>query len=245
MTITLNTVEARVLGCLVEKSITTPDYYPLTVNSIVAACNQKSNRAPIMSVDEETARKTLDALRYEHHIVWEISQAGSRTLKYRHDVAGVIGLTDPELAVICVLLLRGPQTPGELRSRTARMHAFGDVSEILLTLSDLQSEDRGPLVVKLRREPGCREPRFMHRFSDLVDAIADADDEKAGSSISVGEASTDRCEAVGQSYGTASEEGMGRQLAGQIAALQAEIENLRREVNELKENSEKQQPHSN
>jgi len=244
MTIALNTDEARVLGCLVEKSITTPDYYPLTVNSIVAACNQKSNRDPIMSVDEETARKTLDALRYEHHIVWEVSQAGSRTLKYRHDVAGVIGLTDPELTVICVLLLRGPQTPGELRSRTARMHAFGDVSEVLLTLSDLQSEDRGPLVVKLRREPGCREPRFMHLLCGPIDAAVDVDGEEAGSAISVGEASNDRYQAVRQSHAAGSDGSMIRQLAEKIAAMQAEIENLRREVNELKADKEQGQPHS-
>jgi uncharacterized protein YceH (UPF0502 family) len=244
MTIALNTVEARVLGCLLEKSITTPDYYPLTVNSVVAACNQKSNRDPIMSVDEETARKTLDALRYEHHIVWEVSQAGSRTLKYKHDVAGVVGLTDPELTIICVLLLRGPQTPGELRSRTARMHPFGDVSEVLLTLSDLQSEERGPLVVKLRREPGCREPRFMHLLCGEVDGAAgDADVEEPGSAFPIGqETANDRHQAARQFQG--SDGSMVRQLADQLAALQAELENLRREFDEFKANQDQRQPHS-
>ena len=236
---TLNTVEERVLGCLVEKSITTPDYYPLTVNSIVAACNQKSNRDPIMSIDEQTTKKTLDALRYEHHVVWEVSQAGSRTLKYKHDVAGVVGLSDPELSVICVLLLRGPQTPGELRSRTARMVPFADVSEVLLTLSELQSEARGPLVVKLRREPGCREPRFMHLLSGKIDGASAADVDERAPMGPVVEATSDNREVAGQqSNPRSTHDSEIRQLTDQVTALRTELESLRGEFDEFRGNKE-------
>ena len=167
MHIELAPLEARVIGCLIEKQVTTPDQYPLSLNALVNACNQKSNRDPVMSVDELTVQGTLDALSRKH-LVLERSGFGSRVPKYQHLFCntefGSLKLTPQELAIVCELLLRGPQTPGELRGRAGRMAPFGDVSEAEAVLQSFLERESGPLVARLPREPGRRESRYMHLF---------------------------------------------------------------------------------
>src|SRR5215469_13710255 len=167
MRIELDPLEARVIGCMIEKQITTPDQYPLSLNALVSACNQKSNRDPVMSLDEPTVQHTLDALSRKH-LVLERSGFGSRVPKYQHLFCntefGSLKLSPQELAIVCELLLRGPQTPGELRSRASRMASFTDVSEVEAALQALCDRESGPLVARLPREPGRREPRYMQLF---------------------------------------------------------------------------------
>jgi uncharacterized protein len=176
MNILLSPIEARVIGCLIEKQITTPDQYPLSLNALVNACNQKSNRDPVLDLDEATVQGTLDELAKRHFVV-ERSGFGSRVPKYQHRFCntefGTLKLDPRELAVVCELLLRGPQTPGELRGRASRMAAFTDVTEVEATLTRLSSRQEGPFVTRLAREPGRREARFAHLFSGEV-AQADA-----------------------------------------------------------------------
>ncbi|HEY2036115.1 MAG TPA: DUF480 domain-containing protein [Steroidobacteraceae bacterium] len=167
MRIELDFLEARLIGCLIEKQITTPDQYPLSLNSLVSACNQKSNREPVMSLDEPTVQHTLDALSRKH-LILERSGFGSRVPKYQHLFCnteyGTLKFSPQELAIVCELLLRGPQTPGELRSRASRMASFTDVSEVEAVLQSLLERESGPLVAKLAREPGRRESRYMQLF---------------------------------------------------------------------------------
>jgi uncharacterized protein YceH (UPF0502 family) len=171
MNILLSPLEARAIGCLIEKQITTPDQYPLSLNALVNACNQKSNRDPVLELDEPTVQRTLDELAKRHFVV-ERSGFGSRVPKYQHRFCntefGSLKLDPQELAVVCELLLRGPQTPGELRGRASRMAAFADVSEVEATLARLSSRPEGPFVTRLAREPGRREARFAHLFSGEV-----------------------------------------------------------------------------
>ena len=161
MDIQLNDIEARVLGCLIEKELTTPEYYPLTLNSLTAACNQKSNRSPVMSLSDTDVARALDHLRTKH-LGREVYLAGSRVPKYEHKATEVWELTPQEVAVLCVLLLRGPQTPGELRGRTGRMFAFGNLEEVDETLNRLENHSMGQFVTELPRQPGHKENRFMH-----------------------------------------------------------------------------------
>ena len=166
MQIVLTEVEARVLGALVEKDITTPDYYPLSLNALVNACNQKNNRDPVMSLDEDTVRQALEGL-HEKRLAGPASGADSRVTKYEHRMQEVFNFTRGETAVLCVLLLRGPQTPGELRSRTERMHRFEGLDEVESTLQRLI--EREPSLVRiLPRQPGTKESRYMHLFSEDV-----------------------------------------------------------------------------
>jgi uncharacterized protein YceH (UPF0502 family) len=166
MRIELDSLEARVIGCMLEKQITTPDQYPLSLNALVAGCNQKSNRDPVMSLDEPTVQRTLDALSRKH-LVLERSGFGSRVPKYQHLFCnteyGSLKFSPQELAIVCELLLRGPQTPGELRSRAGRMAAFADVSEVEAALENLLAREP-PLLRRLPREPGRRESRYMQLF---------------------------------------------------------------------------------
>lgn len=167
MRIELDPLEARVIGCMIEKQITTPDQYPLSLNSLVGACNQKSNRDPVMSLDEPAVQHTLDALSRKH-LVLERSGFGSRVPKYQHLFCntefGSLKFTAQELAIVCELLLRGAQTPGELRSRASRMASFTDVTEVEAALQSLLERESGPLVARLPREPGRRESRYMQLF---------------------------------------------------------------------------------
>jgi uncharacterized protein YceH (UPF0502 family) len=153
-------VEARVLGCLVEKEITTPEYYPLSLNALLHACNQKSNRDPLMNLDEDAVRQALRALG-EQALARSASGADSRVAKYEHRLAEAFNFTRPETAILCELLLRGPQTPGELRSRAERMHPFEDLSVVHTTLKHLMERDP-PLVKVLPRQAGNKEARYSH-----------------------------------------------------------------------------------
>ena len=163
----LNDVEVRILGCLIEKEATTPDNYPLTVNSLMLACNQKTNRNPVTQHNEETITDALDALR-DKNLVYMNFGGSSRVVKYKHLVPKILNLTYPETAAICVLMLRGPQTPGEIRSRSGRLYSFSGVEQVLETLQQLSSRDT-PLVKDIGCQPGQKESRFAHLLSGEVE----------------------------------------------------------------------------
>lgn len=159
----LTEIETRVLGSLIEKDITTPDYYPLSLNALVNACNQKNNRDPVMSLDENAVRDALSTLQ-EKRLAGPASGADSRVTKYEHRLQEVFNFDRREIAVLCVLLLRGPQTPGELRGRTDRMYHFELLDDVVATLDRLAQREP-PLVLVLPRQPGTKESRYMHLFS--------------------------------------------------------------------------------
>lgn len=165
----LSPLEARVVGCLIEKEITTPDHYPLTLNSLTAACNQKSNREPVLSVSESEVQDTVEGL-INRRLLSDESGFNSRAAKYQHRFCntefGDLRLNEQEIGIVCCLLLRGAQTPGELRTRTNRLCNFTDVKETEAVLEELANRS---LVVKLPREPGKRESRYQHLFSGDVD----------------------------------------------------------------------------
>ncbi len=179
MNIELTPMEARVIGCLIEKQITTPDQYPLSLNALVNACNQKSNRDPVMSVSEAQVQATLDQLNKKHFVL-EKSGFGSRVPKYQHRFCntefGPLKFTPQELAIVCELLVRGPQTPGELRSRAARMAEFTDAAQVEAALESLGNRADGPFVVRLPREPGRRESRYAHLFSGAIAVVPDPEE---------------------------------------------------------------------
>jgi uncharacterized protein len=162
----LTPIEARLIGSLIEKAITTPDQYPLSLNSLTLACNQKSNREPVMELLEAQVQATLDEL-IKKHLVSPVSAMGSRVVKYQHRFCNTqfseLQFNPGELAVICVLLLRGWQTPGELRTRAQRLHEFNDVLEVEKILHQLMNRSE-PLIARLPREPGKRESRYAHLF---------------------------------------------------------------------------------
>lgn len=183
----LSLMEARVIGSLLEKQITTPEQYPLSINAVTLACNQKTNREPVMNLAEHEVQDLLDAL-VKRHYLRTVSGFGNRVTKYEQRFCnsefGDLKLNPAEVAVIATLLLRGPQTPGELRSRAARMYEFADMQEIEQTLEHLASREDGPYVLRLPREPGKRESRYMHLFSgnvetliNVVEAVAPVEDE--------------------------------------------------------------------
>lgn len=221
MKIELSPMEARVIGSLIEKQVTTPDQYPLSLNALVAACNQKSNREPVMSVDEAAVQSTLDSLS-ARHLIMERSGFGSRVPKYQHRLcntqAGTLKLDPLELAIVTELLLRGPQTPGELRTRAARMASFSDGSEVEAALARLSAERQGPearapLVVRLAREPGRRDARYAHLLSGPVTDTAPEGEAELGPEL-------------GRSSGGPLEE--------RIARLEEEVRTLRHELSALK-----------
>lgn len=157
----LSAVEARVLASLIEKQITTPDYYPLTMGSLIAACNQKSNRDPIMQVEEDAVLAALDGLR-EKKAVWQVFLAGNRVTKYRHAFVDVFHVPDEAVPLLAELMLRGPQTGAELRTHVERMRPFADVAAVETVLQGLIEHAEGPFVARLAREPGRREARYGH-----------------------------------------------------------------------------------
>jgi uncharacterized protein YceH (UPF0502 family) len=164
----LSDVEVRVLGSLIEKDITTPDYYPLSLNAVVNACNQKNNRDPVMRLDEDAVRAVLESLQAQR-LAGPASGADSRVTKYEHRLQEVFNFDRREIAILCVLLLRGAQTPGELRGRTERMYRFEALDDVHATLDRL-SQREPPLVAVLPRQPGTKESRYMHLFSGGVAA---------------------------------------------------------------------------
>ena len=217
MRIELDSLEARVIGCMLEKQITTPDQYPLSLNALVSACNQKSNREPVMSLDEPTVQRTLDALSRKH-LVLERSGFGSRVPKYQHLFCnteyGSLKLSAQALAIVCELLLRGPQTPGELRSRAARMAPFADVTEVEAALQSLLERESAPLVARLTREPGRREPRYMHLFGGEPPPAAPAQSATADE--------------------PAAPVAAGDTLADRVTRLEEDIRQLRAELSQLR-----------
>ena len=172
MAIVLTDVEARVLGALLEKDITTPDYYPLSLNALVNACNQKNNRDPVMNLDENQVREALSGLE-AMGLAGAASSADSRVTKYEHHLQDVFNFSRGETAVICVLLLRGPQTPGELRGRTERLHRFEDLEAVQAALQHLMRREP-PLAVMLPRQPGTKESRYAHLLSGEIPVVAPA-----------------------------------------------------------------------
>jgi len=214
MNIELTPIEARIIGCLIEKQITTPDQYPLSVNSLTSACNQKSNRDPVLSLDESSIQAALDGLARKH-LVMEKSGFGSRVAKYQHRFCntefGTLKFSAVELALVCELLLRGPQTPGELRSRASRMAPIAEAAEVEAALQQLTSRTDGPFVARLAREAGRRESRYMHLFSGAAPPAPQVDaDSEATPQI----AATD--------------------LGARLAALEEEVRALRDELEALK-----------
>ncbi len=167
MNIELSPVEARLIGCLIEKQITTPDQYPLSINALVNACNQKSNRDPMLQLQESEVQQVLDGL-IRKHMVLERSGFGSRVPKYQQRFCNTefstLQFSEAQRAIVCELMLRGPQTPGELRTRAARMAKIVDVAEVEAALEDLATRADGPFVVRLPREPGRRDSRYAHLF---------------------------------------------------------------------------------
>lgn len=178
----LTDIEVRVLGALAEKESTTPDYYPLSLNALVNACNQKSNRDPVMNLEEDVVRDALDSLNAKN-LAGAVSGAESRVTKYEHRLQEVFNFTRGEAAVICALLLRGPQTPGELRGHSERMYQFAELADVQSTLQRLMQ--REPALVRvLPRQPGTKEARYMHLFcGDAAHASSEPTSTQTGSSL--------------------------------------------------------------
>ena len=213
MNLILNAAEARVLGSLIEKDITTPDYYPLSLNALVNACNQKNNREPVTNLDEETVRLALRNLS-DKRLAGAAGGADSRVTKYEHRLQEVLNLTRPETAILCVLLLRGPQTPGELRGRTERMYRFEHLDDVGSALQQMIRREP-PLVKALGRRPGTKEIRYAHLLSGDVEAW-----EPTAEVAVVGPSSADS-ERIGQ-------------FEEQIQALQRDVAELKEQMAELK-----------
>ncbi|GFE60183.1 UPF0502 protein [Geobacter sp. AOG2] len=211
----LDSVEVRVLGCLIEKEMTTPEYYPLTLNALTNACNQKSNRDPIMALAEEEVVRALDGLRFKQMAV--VAADGGRVPKYRHLLAEKLGLVPAELALVCELMVRGPQTVGELRTRCERMHAFADLTAVEEALGELMGRDT-PLVVRLPRQPGRKESRYAQLWNGEPESVA-------GESGMPPEAARQRVMAENERIGKLEEE---------VVLLRAEVAGLRQVVEEFK-----------
>ena len=240
MKIELTPIEARVIGCLIEKQITTPDQYPLSLNALVNACNQKSNRDPVLELEERIVQQTVDDLGRKHFVV-EKSGFGSRVPKYQHRFCnteyGTLKLDPQELAIVCELLVRGPQTPGELRSRAARMASFSDVSEVEAALTRLSRREDGPFVVQLAREPGRRDSRWAHLFSGPVeggsaerhpgDALADAGHAAGGRAAATAGELRSAIATPETAFPDMRQEDRLERLEDEVRALRAELNDLK------------------
>ena len=182
MNLALTLHETRVIGCLIEKEITTPEQYPLSLNALTNACNQKSNRDPVLNLDEATVQQIVDQLTRKR-LVSEQSGYGNRVPKYQHlfcnTTFGTLKFSPQELAIVCELFLRGAQTPGELRSRASRLCRFGDVTEVEAVLNSLAAREDGPFVIRLAREPGRRESRYAHLFSGELSGAAESENQES------------------------------------------------------------------
>ena len=165
MELELNPLEERIIGCLIEKEMATPEYYPLTLNALISACNQKSNRYPHMALEEADVEATLYQLRTTHQLAVEVSVSGSRVPKYRHNMSAHWNFSPSEMAILSELFVRGPQTPGDLRAHASRLHPLADAHEAEEILTGLATHAEDPFVVQLPREPGKRERRWAHLFA--------------------------------------------------------------------------------
>ena len=175
MNIEFSPIEARVIGCLIEKEITTPDQYPLSLNALTNACNQKTNREPVLELAEAAVQQAVDSLMKKYMVSDKSAGYGGRVTKYKHRFCntefGSLKFSKQELGIICVLLLRGPQTPGELRARTNRLCEFEDAAHVETTLKNLMSREDGPFIARLPRAAGARESRYAHLFSGLIESV--------------------------------------------------------------------------
>ncbi len=214
----LNNAEVRVLGSLVEKQVTTPDYYPLTLNALVHACNQISNRDPVVQYDERQVTDAVDSLRMKN-LVYIFYGAESRVPKYKHMMREVYELSPAELAALCVLMLRGPQTVGEVRGRTGRLHEFADLREVEETLDNLARRDE-PLVAKLPRQAGRKEARYAH----LLSGAPPAEEESEAQPASV----TTRARA-GDPERVSRLEAEVERLSGELAEMRRQFEEFRKQ----------------
>ena len=214
MNLQLTPLEARVIGSLIEKQITTPEQYPLSLNALVLACNQKSNRDPVLELTVPAVQELIDALSRKHLVI-EKSGFGSRVPKYQQRFCNTefsaLQFTPQERAILCELLLRGPQTPGELRSRASRMAPFSDVTEVETSLDNLAHDPAGPRVVQLPREPGRRDSRYAHLFSGEVHAVPG----DLGTSARAAEPSLERAPGA---------------LTERVSALEQQVRDLRAEL---------------
>jgi len=219
MQLQLTALEGRVLGCLIEKEITTPDQYPLSLNALTNACNQKTNRDPVLELDERTVQETLDGLS-KRHLVMDRSGFGSRVVKYRHRLCNgdhnPLQFSARELAIVCELLLRGPQTPGELRTRAQRLAAFTDLGEVEATLELLAARADGPFIARLPRQPGAREARVAQLFTGMP-AQGTAADAQAPAERGAAEATAGLAARVAQL------ESLVAELGREIAALRGRL----------------------
>jgi hypothetical protein len=204
--IVLTAAQARVLGALVEKEVTTPDYYPLSLNALINACNQRSNREPVTNLDEDDVRQALHGLENKQ-LAGRARSADGRVTKYEHWLGEAFNFSRAETALLCVLLLRGPQTPGELRGRTERMHSFEELTDVLAGIQKLM--DREPsLAAVLPRQPGTKEARYTHLLSGPVESVQ---------------------------MPAATEHSPGREFAPDTSALQERVESLETTVDELRQ----------
>jgi uncharacterized protein YceH (UPF0502 family) len=218
---TLNDVEIRVLGSLVEKQITTPEYYPLTLNSLTLACNQKNNRKPVTSYSEPTVSEALESLR-EKNLVYVFYGSTSRVPKYKHVMPEVMHLSAAELAIMDVLMLRGAQTPGELRGNGSRLHQFSGLEEVEETLVLLMSRDPDPLVIRLPRQLGQKEVRFAHLLSGPIDGDVEAVNDVEPPRRAARSTSPDRVQ----------------ELEAQVAALRADVSQLQEQFDTFRKQFE-------
>jgi uncharacterized protein YceH (UPF0502 family) len=213
--ITINEIEVRVLGSLIEKELTTPEYYPLSLNSLTNACNQKSNREPAMALTEEDVVRALDSLRFKQLVV--LSADGGRVPKYRHLLAEKSGLMPAEQAIICELLVRGPQTVGELRTRGERMYPFGDLAAVEEVLNELMEREE-PFVTLLPRQPGRKEGRYAHLFSGVPESLEESSEARPEAARQRVLAENDRI----------------TKLEEEVAVLRGEVAGLQRMMAEFK-----------
>lgn len=207
--------EIRIIGCLMEKSVTTPDQYPLTLNALTNACNQKSSRNPVMSLEQGTVQHTVRELKEKSLVsIQENFKRGIEKYAHRFYNAAFnpFKFDEAQFAVVCLLLLRGPQTPGELRARSTRLHAFSDNSDVVLALSSLMEEDREQLVVKLPRTPGRKDAEYMHLFAGPVDVEAYVEQVREGPAASSSKRNTVA------------------DLEKRISALEAEVSELKKHI---------------
>jgi uncharacterized protein YceH (UPF0502 family) len=212
----LTAAQARVLGALIEKEVTTPEYYPLSLNALINACNQRSNREPVMALDEEEVRLALRGLE-DKHLAGRARSSDGRVAKYEHWLGEAFNFSRAETALLCVLLLRGPQTPGELRGRCERMHGFEEIADVLAGLQKLM-ERTPPVAAILPRQPGTKESRYAHLLSGPVESL---------SAVAAAPEAIRREPVQSAEQDTAHEE--------RIAQLEAEVAGLRQEVNALRQ----------
>lgn len=218
MNIEFSPHEARVIGCLIEKEITTPDQYPLSLNALTNACNQKTNREPVLELPESVVQQTIDALMKKHMVSDKSAGYGGRVTKYRHRFCntefGPLKFTKQELGVICVMLLRGAQTPGELRTRTNRLCEFADAAAVEATLQSLMTREDGPFIARLARAGGERESRYMHLFFGAIESAPEPEESP-------------------RSFASAAQGGTSA-LGERVAQLEAEVAELKRQIEEIR-----------